>query len=48
MGSMKVKSHVNTAGGGIKYATNGLRKNFEGGTLSEQVLSTSRRERPDA
>ena len=48
MGSMKVKSHVNTAGGGIKYATNGLRKNFEGGTLSEQVLSTSRRDRPDA
>ena len=48
MGSMKIKSHVNTAGGGIKYATNGLRKNFEGGTLSEQVLSTSRRDRPDA
>ena len=48
MGSMKVKSHVNTAGGGIKYATNGLRKNFEAGTLSEQVLSTSRRDRPDA
>ena len=48
MGSMKVKSPVNTAGGGIKYATNGLRKNFEGGTLSEQVLSTSRRDRPDA
>ena len=48
MGSMKVKSHVNAAGGGIKYATNGLRKNFEAGTLSEQVLSTSRRDRPDA